>query len=170
MAKGMDSYKFLDFPTRKIMKAWGTRDARVAREIPWTPMREPLSESKVALITTAGVARKDDIPFDQEGERQNPWWGDPSYRVIPRETTEKDVKFYHMHIDCQTGEKDLDVFLPLRRLNELVKDGIVGQSAESHYSIMGYQLCTDVLESETAPAMLKQLKDENVDAAVLIPA
>ena len=35
---------------------------------------------------------------------------------------------------------------------------------------MGYQLCTEVLENETAPAMLRQLKSEKVEAVVLIPA
>mmetsp|Transcript_11948 Transcript_11948/g.21726 ORF Transcript_11948/g.21726 Transcript_11948/m.21726 type:complete len:170 (+) Transcript_11948:87-596(+) len=166
----VDSYRFLDFTTRAIMKAWAKRDARAKQTIPWTPMARRLDESKVALVSTAGVARIDDIPFDQKGENQNPWWGDPTHRVIPRESTEKDVKLYHMHIDCETGEKDLDVFLPLRRLDDLVNDGIVGESAESHYSIMGYQLCTEVLENKTAPAMLSQLKSEKVDAVVLIPA
>ena len=30
---------------------------------PWTPMRKPLSESKVALATTAGLHLRDDKPF-----------------------------------------------------------------------------------------------------------
>lgn len=167
---GIDSYRFLDFTTRTIITAWGKRDARAKQTIPWTPMTRPLNQSKVALVSSAAVARKDDIPFDQQGEYQNPWWGDPSHRVISRGSTENDIKLYHMHIDCETGEKDLDVFLPLRRLDQLVNDGIVGESAESHYSIMGYQLCTEVLENETAPAMLSQLKKEKVDAVVLIPA
>ena len=167
---GIDSYRYLDFASRKIMKAWAARDARVVRSIPWHPMSKPLSESTVALVTTAGVARNDDVPFDQEGERRNPWWGDPSYRVVPRGLTEADVRFYHMHIDARLGEKDLDVFLPMRRLDELVRQGVVGQAAESHYSIMGYQLRTGVLESETSPSILDDMKKENVDAAALIPA
>ena len=166
----IDSYRFLDFATRKIMKAWAERDAAIVRTIPWNPMTKPLRESTVALVTTAGVARRDDVPFDQEGERQNPWWGDPSYRVIPRKSTEADVRLYHLHIDRKTGETDLDVFLPLRRLDELVEEGFVGQSADSHYSIMGYQLRTNVLENETSPAILERMKSENVDAAALIPA
>jgi len=166
----IDSYRFLDFATRKIIKAWAVRDARVASRIPWNPMAKPLSESTVALVTTAGVARNDDVPFDQEGERRNPWWGDPSYRVVPRGSTEADVRSYHMHIDRSAAETDLDVLLPLRRLDELVEEGIVGKSAESHYSIMGYQLRTDVLENDTSPAILAAMKKENVDAAALIPA
>jgi len=32
--------------------------------IPWTPVSKPLSESKVALLTTAGISMKHDEPFD----------------------------------------------------------------------------------------------------------
>ena len=136
----IDSYRYLDFATRQIIKAWVEREARTRRPIPWTPMSKPLSESTVALITTAGVARRDDKPFDQERERQNPWWGDPTYRVIERGTTERDVRLYHMHIDTRFGEEDLDVVFPMRRLEELVHEGFVGRAADAHYSIMGYQL------------------------------
>ena len=87
--------------------------------IPFTPLARPLRECTVALVSTAGVARNDDRPFDQEGERRNPWWGDPSFRAIPLGTTEKDVRLYHMHIDPRFGESDLDVVLPMRRLAEL---------------------------------------------------
>lgn len=167
---GIDSYRFLDFATRKIIKAWAGRDARVVRSIPWTPMAKPLCESTVALVTTAGVARKDDVPFDQERERRNPWWGDPSYRVVPRGLTEENVRLYHLHIDSRTGETDLDVFLPMRRLDELVEQGIVGRAAKSHFSIMGYQLRTDTMEKETSPAILAEMKKQGVGAAALIPA
>lgn len=75
--------------------AWIRREPE--REIPWTP----LDHCTVALISTASVALKNDRPFDQEGARQDPWWGDSSYRIIPRETTEQDVNFYHLHMKVQ---------------------------------------------------------------------
>jgi hypothetical protein len=109
----IDSYRFLDFASRQIMKAWASREMR--NGIPYTPLTKPLRECTVALISTAGVARNDDLPFDQDGERRNPWWGDPTFRTIPLGTTERDVKLYHMHIDPRFGESDLDVVLPLSR-------------------------------------------------------
>jgi hypothetical protein len=72
----IDSYRFLDFASRQVMKAWASRQERSA--IPFTPLTRPLRECTIALVSTAGVARNDDRPFDQEGERRNPWWGDPS--------------------------------------------------------------------------------------------
>ncbi len=166
----IDSYRFLDFATRRIIKAWVDREAQESRSIPWAPMTKPLSQCTVALITTAGVARLDDKPFDQEGERRNPWWGDPSYRLIPRGTTERDVRLYHMHIDTRFGQEDLDVVLPMRRLDELAREGVVGRPAETHFSIMGYQLKTGVLENETVPAIVREMKAAAVDAVALVPA
>ena len=137
--------------------------------IPFTPLAKPLRECMVALVSTAGVARNDDRPFDQEGERRDPWWGDPSFRVIPLGTTEKDVRLYHMHIDPRFGEADLDVVLPMRRLAELALEGFVGRAAPTHYSVMGYILEPKELVEKTAPAIAARMRAEQVDAAALVP-
>ena len=163
----IDSYRFLDFATRQIMKAWTARQEPGV--VPFTPLAKPLSECTVALLSTAGVARNDDLPFDQEGERRNPWWGDPSFRTIPLGTTEKDVKLYHLHIDTRFGESDLDVVLPMRRLVELAEQGIVGRAAPTHYSTMGYILEPKEVVEKTAPAIAELMHAERVDAAALVP-
>ncbi len=97
MEKQVDSYRFITGITKRMVKTWVGMEK--PRPIPWTPLNKKLSECTVAVISTAGIALKGDRPFDQEGERRNPWWGDPSYRVIPCSATEKDVSIYHMHID-----------------------------------------------------------------------
>ena len=164
----IDSYRFLDFASRQVMKAWAARQK--PGDIPFTPLRKPLRDCTVALVSTAAVARNDDRPFDQERERRNPWWGDPSFRVIPLGTTEREVRLYHMHIDPRFGEADLDVVLPMRRLAELTHEGLVGRPAPRHYSIMGYILEPTVLVDETAPAIAEQMRLDGVDAAALVPA
>jgi D-proline reductase (dithiol) PrdB len=166
----IDSYRFLDFASRQIIKAWVDREAREQRPVPWAPMEKPLADCTIALISTAGVARRDDKPFDQDRERQNPWWGDPTYRTIPLGTNESEVKLHHMHIDTRFGQQDLDVVLPMRRLAELAGEGVIGRPADTHYSIMGYQLRPQVLEEETAPAIAREMKARGVDAAALVPA
>jgi D-proline reductase (dithiol) PrdB len=163
----IDSYRYLDFATRQIMKAWAGRQE--SGTVPFTPLRKPLSECTVALLTSAGVARNDDRPFDQEGERRNPWWGDPSFRLIPLGTTENQIRIYHLHINPRFGEADLDVVLPMRRLTELAAEGVVGRPAATHYSTMGYILDPKVLVEETAPAIAERMRAEGVDAAALVP-
>src|SRR6185503_16374240 len=155
----IDSYRFVDYATRKIMQAWAARQE--PGTIPFTPLAKPLRECTVALISTAGIARNDDVPFDQEGERRNPWWGDPSVRTIPLGTIEEDVRLYHLHIDTRFGESDLDVVLPLRRLAELSREGVVGRPASTHYSIMGYILEPTELLERTVPALIEHIRAEH---------
>jgi D-proline reductase (dithiol) PrdB len=150
------------------MKAWAARQEHGV--IPFTPLARPLRECTLALVSTAGIARNDDKPFDQEHERRDPWWGDPSFRVIPIGTTEQDVRLYHMHIDPRFGEADLDVVLPMRRLTELAHEGIVGRPASRHYSIMGYILDPKLLVEETVPTIADGMRADKVDAVVLVPA
>ncbi len=164
----IDSYRFLDFASRQVMKAWAARQKPGV--IPFTPLTKPLSECRIALVTTAAVARKDDRPFDQEHETRNPWWGDPSFRVIPLGSTEQDVRLYHLHIDRRFGEADLDVVLPMRRLTELADERRIAKAAPRHYSIMGYILEPTTLVEETAPSIAERMRQDRVDAAAIVPA
>ena len=167
MSKQVDPYRFIDGLTRRLIEAWIAREPQ--REIPWTPLAKPLEKASVAVISTAGVALKTDQPFDQEGERRNPWWGDPSFRTLPRNTRTPDVGIYHLHIDTRFGEQDLNCLLPLERLAELEAAGEIGRLAPTHYSFMGYILRPQVLLETSTPAMIRRMQDEEVDAALLIP-
>lgn len=165
--KKVDSYRFLSGPTKKLVKSWVS--GKRPRLMPWTLLKRPLSECVVALASTAGISLRQDRPFDTAGERQDPWWGDPSFRVIPKTATEQDVRVDHLHVDTSYAEKDLDCIFPLRRLQELEEVGEVGRAAPSHYSLMGYILDPRILLSETVPAIIQCLKEESVDAVTLIP-
>jgi D-proline reductase (dithiol) PrdB len=168
MEKIVDSYRFLDGITKRLIRSWINLES--PREIPWTPPAKPLSESTVALLSTGGIALKTDRPFDQEGERRNPWWGDPSYRVIPKTAKSEDIRVYHMHIDPRLGERDLNCLLPIERLEELAEMGKVGRAAQSHYSFMGYLLDPREFLEKSIPAIIEHLRAEVVDVVVLVPA
>lgn len=164
----MDPYRYLPFMTRKVMTAWAERE-RPPTEVAWTPLTKPLSQCRVSLITTAGVALRTDEPFDQQGERDNPWWGDPSWRILPPDATATDVVICHLHIDSSPAEADLDVVLPTTRLRELVDEGVVGAVAPRHFSIMGYSLDATELVETTAPELARALAEDDVDLVLLIP-
>jgi D-proline reductase (dithiol) PrdB len=168
MMKIVDSYRFLDGVSKRLIKSWIELES--PREIPWTPLAKPLSECTVALISSGGIALRSDTPFDQEGERRNPWWGDPSYRIIPRGTRTGDIRVYHLHIDPSSAEEDMNCLLPLERLDELVQTGTVGESASSHYSYMGYLLDPKELLEKSIPAIIDGLRREKVDLALFVPA
>jgi D-proline reductase (dithiol) PrdB len=162
-----DSLQFLDGATKRIIKAWAGREE--TRTTPWTPMTKPLRDSRVAIVSSAAVALRSDRPFDEDGERANPWWGDPSYRVIPRGTTTDEIRLNHLHIDRSYGESDLDCVMPLTRLEELAAAGEIGDVAPSHYSFMGYLLRPEEFLESSMPAIIARLKAEAVDAVLLVP-
>ena len=168
MERQVDSYRFLDRSTRKMAQTW--IELERPREIPWTPLSKPLEECTVALISSAGLALKTGQPFDQEGERQNPWWGDPSFRILPRNAADQGVELYHLHIHPRLAEQDLNTLFPLERLLEFEDRGEIGGAAAHHYSFMGYILQPQTLLEESVPAMIRSLEGDAVDIVVLVPA
>lgn len=164
----MDPYRYLPFLTRRIMRAWAERE-QPPETLAWTPLDRPLAASRVALLTSAGVSLHTDRPFDQGGERADPWWGDPTWRSLPADVTVDDVEFSHLHVDHTPAEEDLDVVLPLRRLHELVDGGVVGSASPRHFSTMGYVLDATELTETTAPELAAALRDDEVDLVLLVP-
>ena len=167
MTDHIDSYRFLDALSRQMVKSWIRLNH--PEPIPWTPLTKPLSECTVALISSGGLVLKTDQPYNLWGERKNPWWGDPSYRVIPRGTTAEDIRIFHLHINPAFVEQDINCLLPLQRLSELEARGEIGHCAESHYSYMGYILQPKTLLEETVPAIVEHLRQEHVNVVMLIP-
>ena len=165
----IDRNLFLDFLSRKVMKGWMQHEPR-PRDIPWTPLGKPFTQCRLALVSSAGAALVGDPPFDQEGERRNPWWGDPSYRLIPRGTRTEDVRLYHLHIDTSFAQRDLNCLLPLDRAEELAASGEIGSVAPTHYSFMGYILQPEEFLHTSVPAMTERMRAEAVDVALLVPA
>ena len=138
--------------------------------IPWTPISKPLSESKLALLSTAGLSMQGDAPFDMDFERKHPTRGDPSWRALRVDATASTVDANHLHIDTSYIERDLDVALPLARAQELVAEGRLGALAETHYSTMGYQgNDTREQEQKSAPEIAARMLSEQVDLALLAP-
>lgn len=167
LARTVDSYRFLDAISKLAMKRWAALPAETP--IPWTPLARPLSKCTVSLFSSAAIALKTDHPFDPEIERRDPWFSDPSYRVLPRAVRTGDIQVCHLHINRAFAEQDLNSVLPAERLNELAELNEIGAVAPSHYSYMGYTLRPERLLRESLPAMVRQLRAENVDVVVLVP-
>ncbi len=168
-ARTVDPWRFAGGFLQRVLSA-RIPDALQVNDIPWSPVAKPLSESRVALLSTAGISSKEDEPFDMEFERKNPMRGDPSWRRLPADATAERIVANHLHIDTGYIERDLDVALPVARLAELAAAGEVGSVAPSHYSVMGYQgNDTTALEQESAPAIAEAMKSEEVDLALLAP-
>jgi D-proline reductase (dithiol) PrdB len=129
---------------------------------PWTPWEKELSQSKLGVVTTAGLHLRGDRPF--EG-------GDPSYRAIPSSANPNDVIQSHASIGFDhTGYyRDINLAFPLDRMRELVEGGTLGSVADNYYSFMGAQRNPTRIIEETAPEVVQLLKADQVDAVLIIP-
>jgi len=137
--------------------------------IPWSPMSKPLSKTTFALITSSGISVKTDPPFDMEREKNEPTWGDPSSREIPRSTTEKDIQVNHLHINTKHILDDINVILPLARMAELENEGIIGSLAPTAYSFYGFQFQSMAFIEQGIEPMADRMRKEGVEAVILTP-
>ena len=133
---------------------------------PWSPLRKPLSQSKISLVTSAGLHLRGDKPFIGD-----PQGGDPSYPIIPSTTQAADILQSHVSIgfDHTAIMRDLNVTLAVDRVRELVDKGIVGSLARNYYSFMGALRHPNPLMETTGPAVAGRLKDEGVDLVFIPP-
>ncbi len=132
---------------------------------PWTPFDRRVADSSIALISTCGAYRKEmDIPFDAEN-----YYGDPSYREIPRDTLLEALAFAHTHYNHMYVDEDPAVGFPLSHLREFEGDGIIGEFADPALAFMGYLPQPRQLIEQTAPAAAARLLEASAQAALLIP-
>ena len=137
-----------------------------SRDIPWTPIKKPLAESKIALVTTSGVHHAHQKPFDMQDSI-----GDSTYRWIDSETIADDYLITHDYYDHRDADKDLNIVFPVTRLKEMAADGIVGSVAGHHVSFMGHIKDTQLkyLLEGSAPEVAIRFVQDHVDAVLLTP-
>ena len=167
--KIVDGFRFLPPGLRAWVKTFIPNED-FKDPIPWTPMSKPLIKVTVALVTSVGISLKSDPPFDMEREKREPIWGDRSFRIIPRGTTEKDIEVNHLHINTTYIKQDINVILPLTRMAEFEQEKIIGRLAPSAYSFYGFQWQNNDFLKEAIEPISKKMKLESVEAALLTPA
>lgn len=167
----MDSFKYLP---RLIALFYQSQEIEKYQTIPWAPFRQPVKQSRFAIITSAGLYIKNhQPPFDLQREQAQPTWGDPSFRIIPSTTQPDSIAVSHLHINPRYILEDLNVVFPLQRLSRLAAQGIVAHLAQRHYSVMGYQGFPPnptLWRERTAPQIIQLLKADEVHGVLLTPA
>lgn len=145
----------------KVLGIWQLRwKVGKQREIPWAPLKRPLNEVTIALVTTGGVHLCSDTPFRLKS--------DNSFRLIPRSAGSADLCITHERYDRRDAACDLNLIFPLERLLELEAQGVIGHVAETHYGFGFTDDPHDLLDpGHTIGTMLAQA---NVDLVLLVPA
>ena len=121
----------------------------------------PLAEATIALITSAGLHRRDDRPFR---------FGDQGYRVIPNDVDPADLVQTQVSVnfDRTHYQRDVNVVLPLDRMRELAQAGEIGAVSEWHYSVLGSNPNPYLLK-DAAADLAQRMHDFGVDCAMLTP-
>jgi D-proline reductase (dithiol) PrdB len=150
--------------------------SRVEKElpIPWTPLARPVNQSRFGLVTSGGLYHKgQEEPFDLEGERRNPPWGDPSFRTLPTDMDVSEIGVSHFHINTGDVIDDMNILLPVQRFQEFSAEGRVGSLAPHAYSFMGYQGFPADLsgwKEVYGPQVAEKMRREGVDCVFLSTA
>ncbi len=125
-----------------------------------------LSASRLILISSAGgYLPEKQQPFDAAHPL-----GDYTIRSFQTSTPLDQLAFAHDHYDHAAVNQDQQVLVPLRHLEDLVAERVIGELASSVVSFMGYQPDVARVIEETIPAIVQAAQAEQVHAALLVPA
>jgi D-proline reductase (dithiol) PrdB len=128
--------------------------------IPWAPLKKPLSDSTVVLVSTGGVHLHSDRPFNLNS--------DSTFRVIPKGTQPGELAISHQAYDRTDALRDINLVFPIERLRELEDQQVIGRLAEVNYGfgLMGSakRLMPSIKE------VARRVSAAGVDLALLVPA
>ena len=129
----------------------------IVEEGAWTAP-SPSAQRRVSVVTTAAISKRGDKPFS---------WLARDHRVFHK--TDRDLVMTHVAVefDRSAWQQDLNVIVPLDRLEEMAQAGEIGSVADEHYSFMG--AADPVTMEKSAREVAKRMKLEGVDTVFLIP-
>ena len=127
----------------------------------WSPVTKAVSQSRVALLSSAALRLADQEPFIPRE--------DLSYRRVA-----SDPKAGQIIIDHHSGigtvpKQDPEIVFPRSALAALVEKRVVGALSPFHFSFMGGVRRHQEIENVLAPALADELAAAEVDLALLIP-
>lgn len=136
-------------------------------EVPFHRLARPLSESTVALVTTAAPYQPDKgpqgpgAPYNAAAKFYAVYSGDSAI--------DHDVRIAHVAIDRKhTSMEDIGTWFPLKLMRELVGRGRIGTLARRFHGMPTNRSQRHTVEVD-APELLARCREDGVDAAVLVP-
>ena len=134
--------------------------------VPWAPLRKPLAQCRVALVTTAAKYRPD---AGDQGPGA-PYNADAKFYAVYSiaSSTDPDLRISHLAIDRQhTHADDPATWLPLAALRAAAAAGRIGSVAPRLHGLPTNRSQRATLAID-APELLARCRDDGVDAAILV--
>ena len=134
--------------------------------VPWAPLKKPLKDNRVAVVSSAGLVQPDQKPFDDSIRG-----GDYSFREIPADVDVAALIDTHRSdlYDHAGLRQDPNLVFPLDRLREQVGNGRIGSLNQRHLSFMGSITAPGRLVKKTTPVAVRKLVEDGVDIVLLVP-
>jgi len=127
----------------------------------FTPLGKPLSQARVAIVTSAALHRSDQERFSQD---------DTGFRALDRNDRQLVMGHWSPNFDHTGFQIDLNVVYPIDRLEELAAEGVIGDVAQRHFAFAGNQPDTvSEIRLDTGPACAAELIADAVDVVLLTP-
>lgn len=129
--------------------------------MPFTPFEGELSRATVAIVSSAGVHRRDQTPFNIADDL-----GDLTFRIIGGDVNPSDLAVtHHDHTDA---DADINVVFPIEPLRELAREGFIAAVAPEHVGYMGFTMRLKQMYEQTAPEIASEIdKNSRADIVVL---
>jgi hypothetical protein len=127
----------------------------------WCPVKQPASQSRVALLTSAALRLAHQEPFVPRE--------DLSYRIVPSDPGAGEIIIDHHSAIGRVPKQDPEIVFPRSALATLAHKGLVGSLSPFHVSFMGGVRRQREIESDLAPAIASELIAAEVDLALLVP-
>ncbi|HEX6716093.1 MAG TPA: glycine/sarcosine/betaine reductase selenoprotein B family protein [Pyrinomonadaceae bacterium] len=135
------------------------------RRAPFTPARRALPMLNLALISSAGAYIDGTAAFDTSAST-----GDLSFREIPIEVEQTDLRFAARGYDPSAVQQDMNAQVPVARLLEFEQNGIIGELNPVFWSFCGFIPDAGALVDELVPRLVERVRRYEVQAALLVPA
>jgi D-proline reductase (dithiol) PrdB len=127
----------------------------------WSPVKNPVSQSRIALLSSAALRLPTQQPFIPRE--------DLSYRRIHSDPDAGEIIIDHHSGIGRVPKQDVEIVFPRTALASLVAGKVVGSLSPFHFSFMGGVRQHKKIENELAPAIAEELKQCEVDFALLVP-
>jgi hypothetical protein len=131
------------------------------RKIAWQPVDKAVSQSRVALLSSAALRLADQAPFVPRE--------DLSYRKLSSDPGAGTIIIDHHSGIGRVPKQDPEIVFPRTALAKLAKRNVIGSLSPFYFSFMGGVRAHDVIENDLAVALAKELADAHVDLALLVP-
>tara|TARA_B100001250_G_C19522958_1_gene666800 strand:+ start:29 stop:475 length:447 start_codon:yes stop_codon:yes gene_type:complete len=121
---------------------------------------KPISEAKIAIVTSASLHHEDDDDFAPN---------DTGYRILKKDRQDIVVGHWSPNFDASGVSSDLNVVFPIDRLLELEARGEIGSVSDVHISVAGNQFDLSGIRLDGGPAAAALLNKHEVDVVLLTP-